>query len=260
MAAFQTIIELNYFRPDVLQRPRPREAEPEWLARVFTELENFWDSGSPRIGEAGAFGWKGTADDTQPPVAQPPTAVKPSLHLDENPFERWAETERLTGASQSFPARPDDPGVDDDIDPFRVVLFDDVRDFIFIVHSPDSHLQLAYAFLTFLGLPFVPPDFPTSTAFSTDTFIHSELAERPDLREQFWPKQELVKVPYDIISGEPMELERTSALKDPFETPFHATPAAVDFLFATKPKWLVTLTKADLKHVEIDFVRLARLS
>lgn len=208
----------------------------------------------PRIGETGAKGWKNSSDDAEPPPSTD-SSLFSTLSDFSDPFERWLASEHLTATSQPRPARATDPGVDDDIDPFRVVLFDDVRDFLFVVHSPDSKIQLIYAFLTFLGLPFVPPDYPTSNPFSTDTFIHSELAERPLLRERFWPKMEVASVPFDTVSGEAMEPERRSALAAPFEVPFHATPVTVDLLFGTKQGWFLTLVKEDLKHIDVDFVR-----
>jgi hypothetical protein len=218
LAAFQAIIELNFCRPDTLTRPAPREPEKVWLGKVVDALDTFWESDAPRVGEAGAKGWKHTgvnADPLDSPAASLPIA---QLNNDLNPFERWVSAEQLTATTQPRPARVTDPGVDDDIDPFRVVLFDDVRDFIFVVHSPDSLTQLVYAFLTFLGLPFVPPDYPTSTSFTTDPFIHTEAAEREGLRERFWPKAE-------------------------------------ELLFAARQKWFVALGKDDLKHVDVEFAR-----
>lgn len=255
LAAFQAIIELNFCRPDTLTRPAPREPEKVWLGKVVDALDTFWESDAPRVGEAGAKGWKHTgvnADPLDSPAASLPIA---QLNNDLNPFERWVSAEQLTATTQPRPARVTDPGVDDDIDPFRVVLFDDVRDFIFVVHSPDSLTQLVYAFLTFLGLPFVPPDYPTSTSFTTDPFIHTEAAEREGLRERFWPKAEETTAPFDTIGGEPMEHERRSALKEPFDVPFHASPASVELLFAARQKWFVALGKDDLKHVDVEFAR-----
>lgn len=260
LATFQTMIELNFYRPDVLSLPStsPRESETVWRERVFVELETFWDSEVPRIGETGGAGWKNSLSDMEPLLSTTSTTIPPIPDSTENPFERWAQLEALTTVAQPRPARTMDPDVDDDIDPFRVVLFDDVRDFLIVVHSTESKRQLAYAFLTFLGLPFVPPDYPTSSPFQTDPFIHSELVERPEGRERFWPPRrstQEVRVPYELIGGEAMEPVRKSGLSEPFATPFCATPVSIDLLFATKRKWFVTLTKAQLGHVDIEFAR-----
>lgn len=224
---------------------------------MLADLETFWDSEVPRVGETGAKGWRNSSADDDAPEGSPDTFPTSPLSSDlkPRPHEKWASTERLTSAANPRPARTTDPGIDDDVDPFRVVLFDDVKDFMFIVHSPDSQLQLVYAFLTFLGLPFVPPDFPTSTPFSTDAFIHSELVERPDLIQRFWPKLEVAPRSFELVGGEAMEPERRSALSEPFATPFHTTPVTVDVLFGSKQKWFTMLRQEDLAHVDIELAR-----
>lgn len=137
-----------------------------------------------------------------------------------------------------------------------MVLFDDLRDVLFVVHAPSSLEQLAYAFLSFLGLPFIPPDFATSSPFSTDAFIHSELAERESARRTFWPKRETAPV-FEVVGGEPMQPERMSGADGPWEAPFGTAPACVDLLFAARPRWFVALDKAALEGVDVDFARCA---
>lgn len=207
------------------------------------------------MGEANAKGWKNTSLEADP--LEGPADIFPTSPLEDDSrgLEKWASTEQLTSNANPRPARTMDPGIDDGIDPFRVVLFDDVRDFLFTIHAPDSQLQLLYAFLTFLGLPFIPPDMPTSTPFSTDPFIHSELVERPQLLQRFWPKQEDERLPFALIAGEAMEPERRSALNELFDTPFNSTPTTVDLLFGARQKWFVTMRKEDLQHVDVELAR-----
>jgi hypothetical protein len=146
--------------------------------------------------------------------------------------------------------------MNDSDDPYRVVLFDDVRPFLFFLESPDSRLQLAYAFLTFLGLPFIPPDVPTSTPFTTDPFIHSELVERPSLIQRFWPSSTSEKESFDLVYGEAMELERKSDVRDPWQTPFKAAPIMADLLFGSgKAGWFRTLVPEDLHNIDVNFAK-----
>ncbi|GAA5826903.1 hypothetical protein JCM11251_002152 [Rhodosporidiobolus azoricus] len=262
LASFQALVELNLLRPSSLASIGQYDRPLAWQDRLLSEFESFWDSEAPRIGEKGAKGWAITGEDDLPP--EPPAAddtdVEPVLpqEVGARPHEKWAARERLSSLN-SLPARTTDPGMDDSDDPYRVVLFDDVRPFLFVLHSADSKLQLAYAFLTFLGLPFVPPDYPTSTPFTTDSFIHSELVERPSLVKRYWPTLSGVGGrPFQTVGGEAMELERTSALSLAWETPFSATPTAVDLLFGTgegKAGWLRTLKKEDLEDVDVDLAR-----
>ncbi|GAA6058551.1 hypothetical protein JCM10212_006990 [Sporobolomyces blumeae] len=259
LAAFQGLVELNLYRPDRFALERPNAPRRKWTDQVIDELEEFWDSEVPRIGEKGAKGWKSATEDDLPPedaTTHPFETSNPDPSA--RPFETWAAAER-TASLDSRPVRTTDPCLDDSDDPFRAVLFDDIRSFLFVVHSPDSKLQLAYAFLTFLGLPFVPPDVPTSTPFTTDSFIHSELVERPNLIKRFWPSREEVARPFGTIGGEPMEPERRGALESPFDVPFHATPASVDLLFATGPRtdvrWFATIGRDDLVDIDLDLAR-----
>ncbi|GJN91570.1 hypothetical protein Rhopal_004593-T1 [Rhodotorula paludigena] len=255
LATFQGLVELNLFRPRDMERLQHERIMP-WRERLFAGFESFWDSEAPRVGEAGAKGWSSTTEDDLPPEpATEPTSNALSETTDMRPHERWAQAERLA-ANAHRPARTLDPGMDDSDDPYRVVLFDDLRPFLFALDSPDSKQQLAYAFLTFLGLPFVPPDVPTSTPFTTDPFIHSELVERPHLVKRFLPPLVEASRPYGVVSGEPMEPERRSALTEPWGTPFKAMPATVDALFAGgRPGWFSALQKEDLQDVDVELAK-----
>ncbi|GAA5950440.1 hypothetical protein JCM3765_004549 [Sporobolomyces pararoseus] len=258
LAAFQALIELNLLRPAHLYLSSPDSPRRKWTDRVIDELEEFWDGEAPRIGEKGAKGWNNTTEDDLPPEFSKGESLAPAtVDPEARPFETWTTAERTASLDSALPARTTDPALDDSDDPFRIILFDDIRSFLFIVHSQDSKLQLAYAFLTFLGLPFIPPDFPTSTPFTTDSFIHSELVERPSLVKRFWPPKDASPKPFETIGGEAMEPERRSALGTPFEIPFHATPAVVDQLFAAKSKgeWFATIRKEDLEDIELEQAR-----
>lgn len=230
-----------------------------WRERLYDGLEAFWDSEAPRIGEQGAQGWAATREDALPPeVHTAPSASMDITHTDHSgrPHERWAAAERQAGQADR-PGRATEPGIEDSEDPYRVVLFDDIRPFVLDLKSPDSRHQLAYAFLTFLGLPFMPIDVPTSTPFTTDPFIHSELLERPTLLQQYWPKSNLAgSRPFTVIAGEPMEREARSDISQPWEMPFHAAPTAVDVLFgASSPGWFQAVSAADVTDLDVDLVR-----
>ncbi|GAA5865509.1 hypothetical protein JCM8547_001271 [Rhodosporidiobolus lusitaniae] len=265
LASFQALIELNLFRPPTLARPGSSGRSIAWRDRILFAFETFWDGEAPRVGEQGAKGWCNTGEDDLPPEPSSSSSTDLSVPPPSSPFarphERWAATERLSSL-YSLPLRTSDPAADSSDDPYRVVLFSDLSPFLFLVHSPDSKLQLAYAFLTFLGLPFVPTDFPTSTPFTTDSFIHSELVERPGRIVRFWPKLETEEGggrPYDVLGGEAMEKERKSAVGEPWDTPFSATPAAVDLLFDAgkggKGGWFKMLRQEALQDVDVEVAR-----
>lgn len=255
LAAFQAIIELNFFRPDADQSPGTNETEERWKTRVVDDLEVFWDGESPRIGESNSKGWRNTPDDADPPVP-----LSPSLPVlasaDANSLAEWANTEERTTASQPRPARTTDPGIDDDVDPFRCILFDDVKDLLFILRSDRAKSLLAYAFLNFLGLPFAPAS-PRSTTYHTDSFVNSTLLERDNAREAFWPKEVDGKgKPFDTFQGEAMEPERRGTVESPFVMPFKCMPGGNETLFRSGRKsWFVLFGKEDLIGIDVEFVR-----
>lgn len=233
-----------------------------WRERVFVAFESFWDGEAPRIGESGAKGWAATTDDDLPPEGAPAMTGDALAEMDPSArvYERWASAERAAAVSSRRPARATDPEMDASDDPYRVVLFDDIKPFLFLLSSRESSQQLAYAFLAFLGLPFVPPDVPTSTPFTTDPFVHSELVERPGLLRRFWPPKASA-APFGVVGGEAMEPERSSALTAPWAVPFKAMPATVDSLFAgAKPGWFRTLAKDDLQDIDVELTRSATIS
>ncbi|GAA5861515.1 hypothetical protein JCM3774_000276 [Rhodotorula dairenensis] len=256
-ATFQALVEFNLFRPREFQRSEQERVMP-WRERLLRGFEAFWDAESPRIGEEGARGWASTSPEDMPPEASPATTAGEvaARDPDARAHERWAAAERTAGDAD-LPARTTDPDMDESDDPYRVVLVDDIRPFLFDLESPDARHQLAYAFLTFLGLPFMPSDVPTSTPFTTDPFIHSELLERPGLLRRYWPTVDLADSrPFSVVAGEPMEREARSDLKSPWDAPFHASPTAVDVLFgAGSPGWFTAISSTDLEDVDISLAR-----
>jgi hypothetical protein len=247
---------MNFYMPDHLRRPSIG-SQATWREEVLTELEAFWDSEAPRVGEEGAVGWRKTEIDVA--VPPPPPSVGPSstgLSTGDDVFENWIRNERYRALATGRPGRASDPEAEDSEDPFHVVFFTDLRPFLFIVDSPIVKTQIIYAFLILLGLPLTPPDASTSSAFSTDPFLHSEIIEKPNARRNFWPKLQIAPRPYDTIGGEPMEPRRESGMANPFGSPFKAFPMAPELLFSTEPKWFSFFEKDDLEGVDVDFVKL----
>ena len=257
LAAFQAIIELNFFRPDVDESRGPNETEERWTTRVVDDLEVFWDGESPRVGESNSKGWRNTPDDADPPISPLPNPVG----LDSNSLAEWAKTEERTTAEQPRPARTTDPGIDDDVDPFRCILFDDVKDLLFVLRSDRSKSLLADAFLNFLGLPFTPSASTRGTNYHTDSFVNSTLLERDGAWEGFWPKAvDGNGKPFETFQGEAMEPERRGVIDSPFEIPFKGMPGGNETLFRSGRKdWFVLFGKGDLEGIDVEFVRLAIL-
>lgn len=253
LGAFQALLEITFFKPDHLRAPAPPFDRGLWFAGVMQEFEDFWDSEIPRIGEDGGKGWKEMH--ASPEEASFLRSSAPHLFTQaDNPHERWLEAERQAEKALTLPGRARDLDAPDD-DPFHVVLFEDVEPFLFPVQTPSARLQLIYAFFNFLGLPFLPPDVPTSSPASTDPHLRWTLIQNEGLRAAFWPpRPSLKRIAWQTVGGEPMEVEARRALESPFGCPVKSWMSSRDTLFAGQ-LWFRDLTSLDLAHVDVDLAR-----
>lgn len=253
LGAFQALIEVTFFKPDHLRAPAPPFDQELWFMGVMQEFEDFWDSEIPRIGEKGGKGWKemhASLEETSIPRSIGPDFSSDTLNL----HERWLEAERQAEKTFSLPGRARDLDAPDD-DPFHVILFEDVSQFLFPVQSPMARLQLIFAFLNFLGLPFTPPDVPTTSPASTDPQLRWNIAQNEQLRAAFWPPRPSVKrIAWQTVGGEPMEAEAPRAMASPFACPVKSWMSSRDSLFAGS-HWFRDMTTLDLAHVDVDLAR-----
>lgn len=244
-----TFFKLAYLRP-----PAPPFDRERWFRGVLMEFEDFWDSEVPRIGEQGAQGWRSTHESKT--FVEPP-AIRPR-NLDTgkegDPYARWYRAERRAEQSLNQPgrARDLDPAGDD---PFHMIMFEDVAPFLFPVQTPLARLQLIYAFLTFLGLPFVPPDAPTSSPSTSDPHLLWPLASNGAMRVAFWPPRPTTKrIVWQTVGGTPMDAEQPRTLQSPFGCPAKSWMSERGTLFASD-KWFRDVTAMDLHHVDVEFAR-----
>lgn len=145
VGAWQGLLELNLFRP--------LQLIDEELA--LDSFQNFWESEVPRIGDVNAQGWRqfvaaGELGDAPEPVMDEAAELPSSRDT----YESWGNLELFRAQKAAMPARTMDDGTEDD--PFRVVMFSDIKPFLFFI--PDVILpvvtrQLVDAFLIFAGLP-----------------------------------------------------------------------------------------------------------
>jgi NRDE-2, necessary for RNA interference len=138
IAIWQGLVEVNLFRPSSLP-----------VEQSIHSLEDFWDSEAPRIGEAGARGW--SSGSVQPP--QPTEDPEMPPINSKNLWDSWYLAEKNAAVRASLPARTLDTTSAED--PYRVILFSDIRDFFFQMSSDDSFHALLDALLCFSGLPLI---------------------------------------------------------------------------------------------------------
>lgn len=176
VASYQALVEFNLCTPSEL-------GEDEKSLREFFEM--FWDSGSPRLGEAKAMGWcnwmkqtTSKSDDVSAlgliphkPVASNVEATPADEDGEGEDFEAglvaglptteaWLKLEEHRMVHSCFPWQPDSArGETEDScsDPDRMVTFDDVSQTLFRVREANLKKDLVASFLNFLGAPVESP-------------------------------------------------------------------------------------------------------
>ncbi|TQS38114.1 hypothetical protein Golomagni_01387 [Golovinomyces magnicellulatus] len=144
IAIWQINLEINFCASGV-------DLERDDGVNLFKE---FWESEVPRIGEEGARGSRHYIDTQDTSGVMDPSADKSPEVLDKkNIFESWVVAERLRSKSSRIPAKTLDDVVEDD--PFRVILFADIQDFLCFLppESKKVHRSCINAFLLFCRLP-----------------------------------------------------------------------------------------------------------
>lgn len=127
------------------------------LEEQIGNLEEFWDSEAPRIGEPGSTGW---ADwyGAGKPVPVPPKSGLSSKRSTSgavstsslDPYQCWAQEEMLQDELLNPPSRSTDPDVE--LDPYAMILFSDIRPFLFAITSDRSKGLFRLMWLSYLGL------------------------------------------------------------------------------------------------------------
>jgi len=249
VAALQAMLELNLFHPSNITPPTSQH-EFEFILEAF---ERFWDSEVPRIGEKRALGWASFVDAGE--TGTSPKASKDDLQLppldSRDPFGSWADAELEWSRETGMPARTIDE-IDDD--PYRVILFSDIKPFLVSLSSETACRQLAEALLALKGMPLVGPHCSNSEV-ETDVFVSPGM--KFDSSEPwFWPKEQS-KWDALPITWEGMEPEKKAAMSDdPFEFKFQNFPVGSEALFSRSTGWFQGIARANSTPLkDIQFIR-----
>ncbi|KIR70905.1 hypothetical protein I310_05317 [Cryptococcus deuterogattii CA1014] len=253
LSAFQALMEITFFKPDHLRHIPPADQLTAWWQALIGEFETFWDTEAPRVGESGSVGWRNTPPSTPPPPSRPAPSF---AHTSSDPFERWLEAEMSAEQAYALPGRVRDLGPATEDDPFHVIVFSDISPFLFPIFTPEVRLQLIYAFLTFLGLPFTPPEVPSTSPANADPHLRWTLVENRSARQAFWPpKQGIKRIAWQTVGGEPMEPERKRGMDDPFGCPVKCWAQDRQTLFGRKGVWYRDVEALDLQAIDVELVR-----
>lgn len=145
-ALWQGLLETQFFLPSRLHGASAEER--------LDAFEEFWDSDAPRIGEDQAQGWS-KFDESRPNRTRSPTTyVSPTVD-PAAPIASFVEQEVK---SHGFPLPST---IDDDaatVDPFRCIMYSDIKAIVEKTCSDLPKQALLQAYLSFAGLPPMPCD------------------------------------------------------------------------------------------------------
>ena len=152
VALWQALLEFNFFRSPSLQ---PGEE--------ISMFEEFWDSEVARIGEPGANAWSGQPHEMERGQDSEPPSID-----ERNSLNSWCAAEQNMSAQNCLPARTSD--ITDDTDPYRVILFQDIKHFMFKLNLETSKTHLLNAFLCYFSLPTIASE-SSSIEWLSDSFL-----------------------------------------------------------------------------------------
>lgn len=240
------------FKPTEFTK-RSYETKAACTDRLLTGLEDFWDSEVPRIGEDISIGWAAwyaagisfaaTAD----PIPDMPETTKVS-----DLYTRWYDAERLAEARGARPTRISKVLVGSEEDSYSAVVFGDISDFLLPITSESAKLQLIYAVLLFLGLPFTPAEANTNAAFISDPQLMGERGT-----EGFWPVKGDQCKEIEGVDADLWTSESPGEMAAPTECPVKCwAQGEEDTLFpGTSRDWFALLRDEDVKGLDVEFCR-----
>lgn len=151
---WQALLELTFCSPANHSRDQ-----------LLSSFQDFWNSEVSRIGEKGANGWRfGRSAEVEQKADR-----KPQLERDMT-LNTWAILETDLSRDSGLPARSLDET--SDMDPYRIVLFSDITEYLFLPTTEIGAHLLLNAFLLFSGLDPVS-SLPETGKWQTDPFVFS---------------------------------------------------------------------------------------
>nr|VWO94247.1 Pre-mRNA-splicing factor CLF1 (crooked-neck-like protein 1) [Ganoderma boninense] len=192
-ALFQAQAELLYAIPEQLH-DKPFEVQ-------LDAMEEYWDSEVPRLGEAEASGWAAWDAYRHEHTLRPSKAAAAAPDMSD-PYSKWAAAEGLADRTRAISLRSTDE--DEDVDPYAVVLFSDIRPLLLCLRSSRSKDVFRHIWLAFLGVHV--PGFLQSLSEHPednldDRWAYSHLATEPYLASLFPPTTSTTRITADAHAG-----------------------------------------------------------
>ncbi|KAJ9059574.1 hypothetical protein DSO57_1001113 [Entomophthora muscae] len=180
---YQALIEWTFHRP----------AEYQHQADLLASFKTFWEKEWPRFGEDGATGWSSYINLGIIPYYVPMS----NYRSRESKLSERIDREQQLDMIEQLPINSSLIKDSYHLDPYRVVLFDDVSPFLINLTTEDTQRELINNFIRFAVLPNYGQG---STATSAvNPFLHGDLGLLPCL-ERFFPRKSAYEACEETIS------------------------------------------------------------
>lgn len=234
-AAWQALLEFVFFKPIIVQASVNTKDGSSLEETAVSMFEKFWDSEVPRIGEKGAEGWASFSQKRGEPP-QPRTETADDLEDSKDHWKSWLTSERRHRLLSRNPART----IDDieENDPYRIILFSDIRPFLTDPPSLAGQRMLLDAFVAFCCLPPLAVEGPDgcSRVWGRDSFLLNEALGLNGRLQDLW-KLRFTKQhgsSNEEYSNDNEDARSHSGTQNPFQFPVRDYQVSLDSLFAEK--------------------------
>ena len=237
LASWQAIIEYVFFKPVEFQR---QESQPDGSLKMkaLSAFQGFWENELPRMGEDHAAGWANTMQ-SRGSLIYPRKDVEDHSSDDRQNFHKWEQIERRKSLQARTPARALDKTVEDD--PYRVVLFSDIRNILDDPPARSGGELLVAALLAFCHLPPYPINSAhnVSRSWWRESYLRNEdLSQSHDLvsnwRFQVRPNETDLPSLNRVHHDSP---KKCPSMKSPFRFCKADFQISSDTLFASRDSW-----------------------
>ena len=262
IAAWQATLEWQICRPSVFRSGEYTFARSK-ASEALSAFEEFWDSEVPRIGEEGSQGWEGFSANNGEP-AHPRQDSNFILEDGAELPNAWANFEHRRTLECRVVARTIDEV--DECDPYRVILFSDVR--YSLIDPPVLSSGLAVLFQALLVFCHLPPCSierarKDSACWRGDPFLRNEVLHQSNQALPAWGLQNRsnVKIPSTADESAKDLSLNASDPPNPFSFLIPDYQITLDSLFAAYGAWFSAFDawqqeySQDRGPVEIAWIR-----
>ncbi|KAI4248890.1 MAG: hypothetical protein L6R40_000902 [Gallowayella cf. fulva] len=232
VAIWQALMEFEFNMPPDLRRPDMKTGNSAAYEESVSAFEHFWDSETPRIGEPNAKGWL----NLDPDMTEPRQAEEAPSQDDSNISESWVTLERRASRFSKTPRRTTDEPSDD---PYKVVLFSDVRCALIMSPTPSDNYAVVKAFLCFCLLPpWASGSKDETEGWYNDQFARNEiLYETPSAASMVGREDSGMEADDHSVIDNAAAYSHGTSLPNAFQLHMGEYERSSDTLFATSSRW-----------------------